>query len=39
MCLGFSHFLGFLHHFLLAKLATSSIRVKHELEKYLKGSC
>ena len=28
MCQGFSHFSGFLHHFVLAKLATSSIRVK-----------
>ena len=27
MCQGFSHFSGFLHHFVLAKLATSSIRV------------
>ena len=27
MCQGFSHFSGFLHHFLLAKVATSSIRV------------
>ena len=26
-CQGFSHFSGFLHHFVLAKLATSSIRV------------
>ena len=25
---GFSHFSGFLHHFALAKLATSGIRVK-----------
>ena len=25
---GFNHFSGFLHHFVLAKLATSSIRVK-----------
>ena len=28
MCQGFSHFSGFLHQFILAKLATSSIRVK-----------
>ena len=28
MCQGFCHFSGFLHHFVLAKLATSSIRVK-----------
>ena len=28
MCQGFSHFTGFLHHFVLAKLAISSIRVK-----------
>ena len=28
MCQGFSHFLGFLYHFVLAKLATSRIRVK-----------
>ena len=28
MCQSFSHFPGFLHHFVLAKLATSSIRVK-----------
>ena len=27
MCQGFSNFSGFLHHFVLAKLATSSIRV------------
>ena len=26
MCQGFSHFKVFLHHFVLAKLATSSIR-------------
>ena len=26
---GFSHFSAFLHHFVLAKLATSNIRVKH----------
>ena len=29
MCQGFGHFLDFLHHFVLVKLATSSIRVKH----------
>ena len=28
---GFSHFSGFLYHFVLAKLATSSIRVKGNL--------
>ena len=28
MCQGFSHLKSFLHHFVLAKLATSSIRVK-----------
>ena len=28
MCQGFSHFSDFLHHFVLAKLATTSIRVK-----------
>ena len=28
MCQGLGHFSGFLHHFVLAKLATSSIRVK-----------
>ena len=27
MCQGFSHFSAFLHHFVLAKLATSSIKV------------
>ena len=27
MCQGFSYFSGFLHNFVLAKLATSSIRV------------
>ena len=27
MCQGFSNFSGLLHHFVLAKLATSSIRV------------
>ena len=27
MCQGFGIFIGFLHHFVLAKLATSSIRV------------
>ena len=29
MCQGFSHFPGFLHHFILANLANSSMRVKH----------
>ena len=28
MCHGFSHFSAFLHYFVLAKLATSSIRVE-----------
>ena len=28
MCQGLSHFSGVLHHFVLAKLATTSIRVK-----------
>ena len=28
---GFSHFSGFLHHFVLAKLATSSIRVNSQV--------
>ena len=28
MCQGFTHFSGLLHHFILAKLATSSIKVK-----------
>ena len=27
MCQGFSHFSGVLHHFVLAKLATTGIRV------------
>ena len=31
MCQGFSNFSVFLHHFVLAKLATSSIRVKLRL--------
>ena len=37
---GFSHFSRFLHNFVLAKLVTSSIRVKacHELLKLLKKS-
>ena len=30
MCQGFNHFSGLLHHFVLAKLATSSIRVNSE---------
>ena len=30
ICQGFSNFSGFLHHFVLAKLATSRIRVKTE---------
>ena len=32
MCQGFSHFSGFLHNFVLAKLATSSISVKAHFE-------
>ena len=37
MCQSFNHFLGFLHHFVLAKLATSSIRVKAAmLQEWLK---
>ena len=28
MCQSFNNFSGFLHHFVLAKLATTSIRVK-----------
>ena len=31
MCQGFSHFSGVLLHFVLAKLASSSIRVKYKL--------
>ena len=31
MCQGFSHFSGFLHDFVLAKLATSSMRVNDDL--------
>ena len=31
ICQGFSNFLGILHHFVLAKLATSSIRVKTKM--------
>ena len=34
MCHGFSHLSDFLHHFVLAKLATSSIKVNHP-HKYL----
>ena len=30
ICQGFNHFAGFLHHFVLAKLATSSIRIKQK---------
>ena len=30
MCQGFNIFSGFLHHFVLAKLATSSIRVNYQ---------
>ena len=30
MCQGFNHFVGFLHHFVLAKLNTSSTKVKRE---------
>ena len=32
---GFSNFLSFLHHFELAKLATSSIRVKFYVNSYI----
>ena len=32
MCQGFSHFSASLHHFVLAKLANSSIRVKDKLK-------
>ena len=35
MCQGYSHFSGFLHHFILAKLATSSIRVNCSLSKFV----
>ena len=31
MCHGFSHFSGLLHHLILAKIATSSIRVKSKV--------
>ena len=34
MCQALGHFSGFLYHFLLAKLASSSIRVKVELTLY-----
>ena len=36
MCQGVSRISGFLHHFVMAKLATSSIRVKsaHKIEKH-----
>ena len=34
MCQGSRHFSGFLHHFVLAKLATSSIRVTYVLTIY-----
>ena len=34
MCQGFSHFPVFFHHFVLAKLATSSIRVKISSQLY-----
>ena len=33
ICQGFSHLLAFLHHFVLAKLATGSIRVNENLSK------
>ena len=33
MCQGFNHFSGFLHHFVLAKLPTSRIRVKKGEDK------
>ena len=32
MCKVFSHFSGFLHHFALAELATSSIRVNNSFK-------
>ena len=32
-CQGFSHFTGFFHHSVLAKLATSSIRVNCALDE------
>ena len=31
MCHGFRHFFGLLHHFVFAKVATSSIRVKAQI--------
>ena len=39
MCQGFSQFPGFLHHSVLAKLATSIIRlkIKHEFKNYLEN--
>ena len=33
ICQGFSHFSVFLHHFVLAKLAASSIALKHSRVK------
>ena len=36
MCQGFSHFSVFLHHFVMAKLATNTIRVKQDNAKKLK---
>ena len=33
MCQGFNRFSGFLHHFVLAKLANSSIKVKNKVTK------
>ena len=45
MCHGFSHFSGFLHHFVLTKLATSSIlglkdnytmKLKHRPKQFLR---
>ena len=33
MCQGFSDFSGFLHYFVLAKIATSSMRVKQPKEQ------
>ena len=38
ICQHFSHFSGLLHHFVLAKLASSSIRVRRELVAGLKDS-
>ena len=37
MCQGFSVFSGFLHHFVLAKVATSSIRVNPLISQAVLG--